>query len=81
MILFIDVPAPFTSYTCKASRSSQHITFVEEAIADDLIAKGKMTLNPAKDIPDLPNLKGELNSPSFSAASVGISDLLLHEGC
>jgi len=31
----------------------------EEAIAEDLISKSKMSLNPKKDIPDLPNLKGE----------------------
>jgi HAD superfamily hydrolase (TIGR01509 family) len=32
----------------------------EEAIAEDLISKRKMALNPQKDIPDLPNLKAVL---------------------
>lgn len=34
----------------------------EQALADELIAKAKMTLNPNKDIPDLPKLKGKINT-------------------
>lgn len=37
----------------------------EEAIAEELIQKSKMSLNPEKDIPDIPNLKGE-KKPSQS---------------
>lgn len=35
--------------------------FVEEAIAEDVLKLDPMAINPNKDIPDLPNLKGELH--------------------
>ena len=48
---------------CKEIADQTEFSFIhaEQALADELISKAKMTLNPDKDIPDLPKLKGRSN--------------------